>query len=199
MCRASVKVLFVDDGSSDRSFELISAAARRNPALGCIRLSRNFGHQIAVRAGLHHVQGDAIGVMDADLQDPLSALVQMFDKWREGYDVIYGVRQNRKESIFLKACYTLFYRLLKRVADVQIPLDAGDFSVIDRRVVDVIKDLPEQSPFIRGLRSWVGFRQVGLPYNRAGRAAGESKYSIARLTELAIQGLVSFSTVPLRL
>lgn len=166
---------------------------------GCLRLSRNFGHQIAVRAGLHHVRGDAVGVIDADLQDPLSALVEMFQKWREGYDVVYGVRQNRKESFILKASYALFYRLLKKVAQIEIPLDAGDFSVMDRRVVDLLKSLPEQAPFIRGLRSWVGFRQIGVPYDRAGRAAGESKYSVWRLIELAIQGFVSFSTVPLRL
>ena len=199
MCQARVKVLFVDDGSRDRSLELIVEAIRRNPAIGCIRLSRNFGHQIAVRAGLEHIQGDAIAVLDADLQDPLSALVEMFHKWREGYDVVYGVRQNRKENLLLKSSYALFYRLMKKLAQIEIPLDAGDFSVMDRRVVEVLKSLPEQSPFIRGLRSWAGFHQIGVPYNRAGRAAGESKYSFGRLAELAIQGLVSFSTVPLRL
>src|ERR1043166_9017402 len=147
MCRASLKVLFVDDGSWDRSFELISEASHQNPAIACVRLSRNFGHQIAVRARLHHIEGDAIGVMDADMQDPLEALVEMFDKWREGYDVVYGVRQNRKEGILLRAGYSLFYRLLRKVAQVDIPLDAGDFSVMDRRVVEVLKNLPEQSPF----------------------------------------------------
>jgi glycosyltransferase involved in cell wall biosynthesis len=199
MCRSRINILFVDDGSADRSFELIFEASCHNPAIACIRLSRNFGHQIAVRAGLQHIEADAIGVIDADMQDPLEVLVEMFEKWREGYDVVYGIRQNRKEGILLRGSYALFYRLLKKVAQVDIPLDAGDFSIMDRRVVEVLRRMPEQAPFIRGLRGWVGFNQIGLPYSRGGRAAGESKYSVSRLVELAIQGLVSFSAVPLRL
>ncbi len=191
--------LLVDDGSTDRTFVLISEAAARDSRFACLRFSRNFGHQTAVSAGLRHVQGDVIGVIDADLQDPPAVLIAMLSKWREGYDVVYGVRTNRKEGFLLKAAYAIFYRLLKRIANVEIPLDAGDFSLMDRRVVDCLKQLPEHSPFVRGLRGWVGFRQVGFPYERQARAAGEPKYNFGKLLNLAIQGFVSFSSVPLRL
>jgi dolichol-phosphate mannosyltransferase len=194
-----VRVLFIDDGSKDRTFELLARASQANPRIACVRFSRNFGHQIAVSAGLRYVEGDIVGVLDADLQDPPEVLLQMMGKWREGFDVVYGVRQNRKEGVLLRTAYALFYRLLKRVANVDLPLDAGDFCLMDRRVVDCLKRMPEHAPFIRGLRGWVGFKQTGFPYDRAARAGGESKYDLARLLKLAIQGLVSFSGVPLQL
>lgn len=195
----AMRFLFVDDGSSDRTFELIAAACFAHESFSCIRFSRNFGHQMAVTAGLAHAEGDVVAIIDADLQDPLAVIPEMLDRWREGYDVVYGVRQERQEGVFLRFAYALFYRMLKRVADIDIPLDAGDFSLIDRRVVEIINKLPEQTGFVRGLRGWVGFRQVGVPYSRAARRAGTPKYNLKRLTHLAINGIVSFSSLPLRL
>jgi polyisoprenyl-phosphate glycosyltransferase len=194
-----IRVLLVDDGSQDRTYEIIGAAIHPGSNLACISFSRNFGHQIAVSAGLHYVVGDVIGVIDADLQDPPEVLLKMVNKWREGFDVVYGVRRNRKENLLLRSAYSLFYRTLQGIANIEIPLDAGDFCVMDRRVVELIKQMPEQTPLIRGLRSWVGFRQTGLEYERAARVDGESKYSLSRLVNLAVHGIVSFSALPLRL
>ncbi|MCS6772458.1 MAG: glycosyltransferase family 2 protein [Kiritimatiellae bacterium] len=195
----AIRVLFVDDGSRDRTEELLCAACSRQPAYAYLRFSRNFGHQTAVTAGLAHIPGEVIGVIDADLQDPLEALAGMVEKWRAGYDVVYGVRKNRKEGLLLRFAYAAFYRLLKKMANIEIPLDSGDFCVMDRRVVDVINAMPEHNRFIRGLRGWAGFRQIGFPYDRAARAAGKTKYTISRLLKLAFDGMISFSSVPLRL
>jgi len=194
-----VTCLFVDDGSTDRTFELLSELCRKDDRFGCLRFSRNFGHQAAVSAGLQRVEGDAVAVIDADLQDPLEVIPRMVEKWREGYDVVFGVRRERKEGFLLRSAYAIFYRLLRRVANIDLPLDAGDFSLMDRRVVDVLAGMKEQTHFMRGLRGWVGFRQVGLPYERSARVAGKPKYNLKRLTRLAVDGLVSFSSVPLRL
>jgi len=193
-----VQVLFVDDGSRDRTFELLSEACQKNASMACISLSRNFGHQTAVTAGLSLATGDVVAVIDADLQDPPEFILEMIEKWREGYDVIYGVRQNRKESPILRGAYALFYRLLKKIANVEIPLDSGDFSLMGRKVVDHINRMPEHNRFIRGLRGWVGFKQIGLPYDRQARQAGSAKYNIFRLMNLAMNGLISFSSVPLQ-
>lgn len=191
--------LLVDDGSRDATPRLIDEQCARDPRFAAIHFSRNFGHQTAVSAGLAHVRGDVVAVLDADLQDPPDVVLQMIEKWREGYDVVYGVRQNRKEGVLLRACYAAFYRVMRKVANVDIPLDAGDFSLMDRRVVDLVNAMPEHNRFVRGLRGWVGFRQVGLPYDRAARAAGEAKYGFRKLFRLALDGLVSFSSLPLRL
>ncbi len=193
-----VHVLFVDDGSRDRTYDLLTAACEENPRMACLRLSRNFGHQTAVSAGLTRARGDVVAVIDADLQDPPEFILEMIAKWREGYDVVYGVRTNRKEGPFLRMAYSLFYRILKKIANVDIPLDAGDFSLMDREVVDQINAMPEHNRFIRGLRGWVGFKQVGLPYNRQARQAGAPKYNLYRLLNLAMNGLISFSSVPLK-
>jgi dolichol-phosphate mannosyltransferase len=144
------------------------------------------------------VPGDVVGVIDADLQDPLSALAEMVEKWRAGYDVVYGVRKNRKEGALLRFAYAAFYRILKKMANIEIPLDSGDFCVMDRRVVDVLNAMPEHNRFIRGMRGWAGYRQIGHPYDRAARAAGQTKYNISRLLKLAFDGIISFSTVPLK-
>ena len=194
-----VQFLLIDDGSRDRTPLLLSEQASKDSRFAFVRFSRNFGHQIAVSAGLVHAQGDVVAVLDADLQDPPEVVWQMVEKWREGYDVVYGVREKRKENLFLRAGYSGFYRLMKLVARIDMPLDAGDFCVMDRRVVDAINRLPERGRFVRGLRVWVGFRQIGLPYERAARAAGAPKYNLLRLINLAVDGLVSFSSVPLRL
>jgi dolichol-phosphate mannosyltransferase len=167
--------------------------------MACLRLSRNFGHQTAVSAGLARVRGDVVAVIDADLQDPPELILDMIAKWREGYDVVYGIRTNRKEGPFLRAAYALFYRILKKIANVDIPLDAGDFSLMDREVVDQINAMPEHNRFIRGLRGWVGFRQIGLPYSRQARQAGAPKYNLYRLLNLAMNGIISFSSVPLKI
>jgi dolichol-phosphate mannosyltransferase len=194
-----MRALFVDDGSTDGTGEALARACAGDDRFALLRLSRNFGHQAAVSAGLRHADGDLVAVIDADLQDPPSVIPAMVERWRDGYDVVYGVRRDRKEGVLTRAAYALFYRLLRRVADIDIPLDAGDFSLMDRKVVDALNALPERSRFVRGLRSWVGFRQVGLAYERSARSAGRSKYGFGRLLALALDGLVSFSWLPLRL
>jgi len=192
-------VLFVDDGSKDRTPQLIEDACRNSPLFAGIRFSRNFGHQTAVSAGLRFIRGDVVAVLDADLQDPPDVVLKMIEQWRNGYDVVYGIRTNRKEGYLLRSAYAVFYRLLKRMANIDMPLDAGDFSLMDRKVVNLINQLPEHNRFVRGLRGWIGFQQVGLPYERAARHAGSTKYNVSRLFNLALDGFVSFSTVPLRL
>lgn len=193
------EVVFVNDGSRDRSTEMLRDHHDRNPRLKCIMLSRNFGHQVAVTCGLDHASGDAVIVMDGDLQDPPEVLPAMVERWREGFDVVYAVRQRRKESLAKVLAYKAFYWLLRRVSYVDIPLDSGDFSLMDRRVVDLLAAMPERNRFVRGLRSWVGLRQTAFAYERDARFAGESKYSLAKLMRLAFDGLISYSFAPLRL
>ncbi|MEM8486661.1 MAG: glycosyltransferase family 2 protein [Bacteroidota bacterium] len=192
-----VYFLFVDDGSTDQTLALITDVCNRDERFACLSLSRNFGHQNAVSAGLRHAKGDIVAVIDADLQDPPAVIADFVDKWREGYDIVYGIRQNRKEKWPQRLAYALFYRILKRIANIEVPLDAGDFSLMDRRVVDVINQMPEHNRFIRGLRGWVGFRQTGVAYERQERQKGTSKYTFGKLFKLALDGLISFSAVPL--
>ncbi|MCX6136927.1 MAG: glycosyltransferase family 2 protein [Ignavibacteriales bacterium] len=193
------EVLFVNDGSRDRTYELLIRHAAANQNLRVVDFSRNFGHQTAVAAGLSYAAGDAVIVMDGDLQDPPELLPEFVEKWREGYEVVYAVRAERKENIFKRTAYKMFYRALHALADIDIPLDSGDFGLMDRRVVDAINRMPERNRFVRGLRSWVGFRQVGLPYSRDARFAGDSKYPLTKLMKLAFDGLISFSTAPLKI
>lgn len=192
------EIIFVDDGSGDASLEILTGLANKDTRVSAITFARNFGHQAAISAGLDQARGNAVIVMDADLQDPPEVLGQFIAKWREGNDVVYAVRMHRKEDWFKRTGYMLFYRLLQRVANINIPLDAGDFCIMDRRVVDLLVHMPERNRFVRGIRSWVGLNQVGLQYERAARHAGETKYSYGRLLTLALDGLVSFSYVPLR-
>jgi dolichol-phosphate mannosyltransferase len=194
-----LRILFVDDGSRDRTFDLLCAACAADERKACLRFSRNFGHQTAVSAGLKNIQGDVVAVLDADLQDPIDLIPSMVEKWRQGYDVVYGVRQKRKENWLLRVAYRSFYRILTSMADITLPLDAGDFSLMDRRVVDEINRMPEHNRYVRGLRGWVGFRQTGIPYDRPARAGGEPKYNLRRLLRLAVDGLISFSSAPLRM
>lgn len=193
------EVIFVNDGSRDGSEDLLREFHRRTPAFKTINFSRNFGHQVAVTCGLDHAAGDAIIVMDGDLQDPPEVLPALIERWREGYEVVYAVRQGRKENVFKRAAYKAFYWILHRVSYLDIPLDSGDFSLVDRRVVEVLRAMPERNRFVRGLRTWAGFRQIGYEYAREARYAGESKYSLGKLLKLAFDGLVSYSYVPLRL
>jgi glycosyltransferase involved in cell wall biosynthesis len=193
------ELIFVDDGSRDKSVESLEVIAQDDPRVIVVVLARNFGHQVAISAGLDYSHGQVVAIMDADLQDPPEVLPQFLAKWREGYDVVYAIRGKRKESWLLRQAYALFYRLLKRVANINIPLDAGDFCIMDRRVVDLLNGMPERNRFVRGIRSWVGLDQVGLEYERQARHAGQTKYTFSRLLYLAIDGLVSFSFVPLRI
>lgn len=193
------EVIFVNDGSADRSGEMLRRFHERDRRLKSVSLSRNFGHQVAISCGLDFAAGAAVVIMDGDLQDPPEVLPDLVARWREGWDVVYAVRQTRKETLFKRSAYKAFYWLLKRVSYLDIPLDSGDFSLIDRKVVDLLKRMPERNRFVRGLRTWVGLRQTGFEYARAARYAGESKYSFAKLVRLAFDGLVSYSYVPLRL
>jgi dolichol-phosphate mannosyltransferase len=164
-----------------------------------VNLSRNFGHQTAITAGLDYASGDIVAIMDSDLQDPPEVLPAFFQKQREGYDVVYAIRKNRKEGVLKKAAYTIFYRLLQRIANINIPLDSGDFCVISRRALNTLKSIPERNRFLRGLRGWIGFKQIGMEYDRDKRFAGEAKYTFSKLLKLAFDGFVSFSYMPLRL
>jgi glycosyltransferase involved in cell wall biosynthesis len=192
------EVIVVDDGSTDRTFEILTAALERDRRLVAIALSRNFGHQLALTAALDHVSGDLVVVMDGDLQDSPEAIETLLAKQREGYDVVYARRIKRKEGWFLRAGYSLFYRVATRLSATPLPVDAGDFAVLTRRVVDRLKDAPEQQRYLRGLRAWVGFRQTGIPIERAERRKGRSKYDFFRLLGLAVDGVLAFSVAPLR-
>ena len=193
------EILVVDDGSRDRTLAICEEIGCADPRMKVLSLSRNFGHQAAVSAGLMHARGSIVAVMDADLQDPPEELFRFFEKIREGWDVVYAIRTKRKEGILKRVSYTAYYRILKRMAVLDIPLDAGDFCVMRGEVVDAINQLPERNRFVRGLRSWVGFRQTGLAYERQARFAGEPKYDLRRLIKLAIGGIVNFSYRPLQL
>jgi dolichol-phosphate mannosyltransferase len=196
---ARFEVILVDDGSRDATWSLIERQHRADPRWRGVRLARNFGHQIALWTGLQHAKGDVIAVLDADLQDPPEVLPRYFAQWAEGYDVVYAVRRKRKEGPVKKLAYFLYYRALAFLSEIDIPLDSGDFCVMDRRVLDAVLATREQVPFIRGLRAWVGFRQVALEYERDRRAAGQVKYTFRKLVQLGMNGIISFSARPLRL
>ncbi len=195
----SWELVFVDDGSSDRTLDILSEMHRRDGRFKVISFSRNFGHQTAISAGLAYASGDAVAIIDADLQDPPDLLATCLRYWRDGYQVVYAVRKKRKEGPLKRAAYSIFYRLLRVIADIHIPLDTGDFCLMDRSVVNVLRSMPERNIFVRGMRAWAGFRQIGIPYERSARAAGETKYPFRKLLRLALNGIFSFSTFPLRL
>jgi dolichol-phosphate mannosyltransferase len=191
------EMVFVDDGSTDRSRAILAARAVMGPTARVIGLSRNFGHEMATTAGLHHARGQAVIIMDADLQGPPELIPEFVAKWREGHEVVYGVRARRERETWLKkATSFLFYRLMGRIADVPIPAETGDFRLMDRRVLDVYAKLEEDPRFFRGLVSWIGFRQVGIPFVRAPRRAGHTKYRYSRLLKLAFDTITAFSTLP---
>ena len=195
------ELILVNDGSRDRSAEVIAGLHRQDPRVKGLSFSRNFGFQIAVTAGLDHAQGDAVILTDADLQDPPELYPEMIAKWREGYDVVYGVRASRVgETWFKEFTAKIFYRLIYRITDVDIPLDTGDFRLMDRRVVNAIRRMPERNRFLRGMVPWVGYRQTGVPYQRQARFAGESKFSSVRqMLPFALDAITSFSYLPLQL
>jgi polyisoprenyl-phosphate glycosyltransferase len=192
------EILFVNDGSRDDTSRRLEQIQVESPQVTVLHLSRNFGHQAAVSAGLEYARGRAVVVMDGDLQDPPEVLPQFVERWREGYDVVYAVRRRRKEGPIKRLCYFLFYRIMSAISNIAIPLDSGDFCLMDRKVVTVLVGLPEKMRFVRGLRSFVGFKQTGLEYERAAREAGKPKYTLRSLIVLAIDGMVSFSGYPLR-
>jgi polyisoprenyl-phosphate glycosyltransferase len=192
------EIVLVDDGSTDGSLALLEAAAVGDERLVVLSLSRNFGHQAALSAALDQVSGDVTVVMDGDLQDPPELIPAFLEQYARGYDVVYAQRLRRKEPWWLRLCYFVFYRALRRLSSVAVPVDAGDFGLLSRRVVEQLRQAPERHRFLRGLRSWVGFRQQALPVEREERHAGRSKYGLRRLVGLALDGLFAFSIVPIR-
>ncbi len=194
------EIIFINDGSKDKTLEILEDIANENKKVKVISFSRNFGHQAAVTAGLQEVTGDAIVIIDADLQDPPELIPDMLKKWEEGNEVIYGKRKTRKgESAFKLLTAKMFYNTLNALSDVEIPKDTGDFRLVDRKVVDVINSLPEHNKFLRGLFSWVGYKQYAYEYERQERFAGETKYPLKKMLKLASDGIISFSSKPIKL
>jgi dolichol-phosphate mannosyltransferase len=194
------ELVFVDDGSWDTTPELLRNLQLQDSRVRLILLSRNFGHQVAITAGLENAAGDAVAVIDADLQDPPEILLSFVEKWREGYDVVYGVRAEREgETAFKLWTAKIFYRLISCLSDTRIPLDTGDFRLMDRCVVDALLSMQERDRFVRGMVSWLGFSQIGVSYRRAARTAGETKYPLFKMLRFAADGIFSFSVLPLRI
>jgi dolichol-phosphate mannosyltransferase len=194
------ELVLVDDGSRDGSTDKIRQLAAQDEHVRPVIFARNFGHQIAVTAGMDYSRGQAVVVVDADLQDPPEVILQLIERWREGYQVVYAVREEREgETWFKKVTASLFYRLIFRITDVKIPMDTGDFRLLDRQVVDVMGQMRERHRFLRGMSAWAGFRQIGVPYKRAARYAGVTKYPLRKMIALALNAITSFSYVPLQL
>jgi glycosyltransferase involved in cell wall biosynthesis len=193
------EAILVDDGSRDRTYELMTAAAHADPRIRVVRLSRNFGHQIALTAGVDCSSGEAVIVLDADLQDPPEVVLELAARWREGYDVVYAVRDIREgDTRFKRATAAAFYRGFNRISEVKVPLDVGDFRLVDRRVLDVFAHMRESNRFVRGMFSWIGLRQTGVLYRRQERFAGETHYPLRKMLRFAMTGVISFSAAPLR-
>lgn len=192
-----IEILFINDGSTDNSALILESKIKGTNYYRYINFSRNFGHQAAVSAGLNCARGDAVVVMDGDLQDPPGLIIDMLDKWTQGFDAVYAVRKKREASLFKKASYSLYYRLKAAISDFPVQKDSGDFSLLDRKVVNAINSLPEKERYVRGLRAWVGFKQAELKYDRIARKKGKSKYSLLSLSRLAFQGVLSTSVKPL--
>ena len=197
--RYSYEIIFINDGSKDSTLEILKKIASNDDNVKIISFSRNFGHQAAVTAGIRNVTGDAVIIMDADLQDPPELFNGMIEKWEEGYEVVYGKRRTREgESIFKLLTAKMFYNTLNKLSEIEIPKDTGDFRLVDRKVIDVIATLPEHNKFLRGLFSWVGFNQYPYEYNRVNRVAGKTKYPFNKMFKLATDGILSFSAKPLK-
>lgn len=195
----SIEVVLVDDGSRDDTAQLMQQISLNDSKYLCVFLARNYGHQIALSAGLAAATAsEAIMIIDGDLQDPPELLPVFYEQFKQGYDVVYAVRKKRKEGVIKRMGYLFFYRLLKSISYIQIPLDSGDFSLVSRRVVDILNKMPEESRFIRGMRTWIGFKQIGIEYERDERIAGQSKYSFRMLVRLAYNGIFNFSEFPIK-
>ncbi|MFX3631644.1 MAG: glycosyltransferase family 2 protein [Candidatus Pristimantibacillus sp.] len=196
----SYEIIFVNDGSRDRTVEIVDSICHNDQNVRLVNFSRNFGHQIAITAGMDYAKGEAVIIIDADLQDPPEVILQMIEKWKEGYEVVYGKRLKRKgETLFKKTTAKMFYRTMRSMTNFDIPMDTGDFRLIDRKVCDVLRGLKEKNRFVRGLVSWVGFRQTMVEYVREERFAGVTKYPLKRMISFAIDGITSFSYKPLRI
>jgi polyisoprenyl-phosphate glycosyltransferase len=194
------EVVMVDDGSKDATYQLVVAASANDPRFKIIQFSRNFGHQQAITAGMDATTGDAVIIMDADLQDPPYVILEMIKKWQEGYEVVYGLRQHREgDRLFTTATASMFYGLLHRIAEVDTPVDVGDFRLVDRKALDAFLQMRESNRYVRGMFSWVGFRQAAVPYTREERAVGTTHYTLRKMVKLASNGIMGFSTAPLRL
>jgi dolichol-phosphate mannosyltransferase len=196
----SFEVVFVNDGSRDRTPEMVDSIAKSDPRFKAIHFSRNFGHQPAVTAGLHAVTGEVVAVIDADLQDPPELILDMLVKWREGYHVVYA-QKLRREGVnpLKKAAYFVFYRLLRRLTDIDVPADTGDFCLMDRKIVDLLNSMPERNRYVRGLRAWLGFNQTAVQFERPARFAGQTKYPFRRMVAIAMDGILALSKAPLRI
>lgn len=193
------ELVFVDDGSKDKSVAIINKAVAENNNIKLVEFSRNFGHQLAITAGLEYTKGDAVVVMDADLQDPPEVIPQMIEKWHEGYEIVYGKRMQRDgETFFKKFTAKMFYRTFRKLATIDMPLDTGDFRLMDRKAVHQLLKLHEKDPFVRGQVTWIGFRQTSVQYHRQERIAGETKYPLSKMVKLALDGITSFSMKPLQ-
>ena len=198
--QADIELIFVDDGSKDNTREILKVCAENDPRIRIIGFTRNFGHQLAITAGIDAARGDAVVLIDADLQDPPEVILQMIAKWRDGYDVVYGTRSERLgESRFKKTSARLFYKILNAMSDIPIPLDTGDFRLMDRAVADTLRAMPERDRFVRGMVSWAGLRQTAILYQRSERFAGSTKYPLRKMLHFALNGIFSFSTKPLQL
>ena len=196
----SFEIIYTDDGSHDQTPDILRQFQASDPRVRVVLLSRNFGHQIAVTAGLEHASGDAVVIIDADLQDPPEVVPEMIERWRDGYQVVYGLRATRAgETRFKRWTAKAFYRLINRLSEIEIPLDVGDFRLLDRKVVDALLAMPERDRFLRGMVSWIGFKQVAVIYDRAARSAGQTKYPLVKMLRFAVDSVISFSFVPLRL
>ena len=199
-CAPDAEIIFVNDGSVDRSLSIIQSFRKKDPSVRILDFSRNFGHQIAVKAGIDHSRGKMVVILDSDLQDPPEVISEMMTKSREGYDVVYAVRAARDGEGFMKKLSAkLYYRLIRRLAGLEMPLDAGDFRLLTRRVADVLRNIHDKNPYIRGLTSWVGFKQTGIPVHREARFSGKTKYSYGKMLALAWDGITHFSFFPLQL
>ncbi|MCX6185715.1 MAG: glycosyltransferase family 2 protein [Bacteroidetes bacterium] len=195
----ATEILLIDDGSKDNTANIISSIAISDDRFNSIILSRNHGHQLALTAGFRYVRASkAIFILDGDLQDPPEMIVNFLEKFNQGYDVVYGIRKNRKESFLKKQMYWFYYRLIKNIANIDLPADSGDFALISRKVVDYLNTMPEQNRYLRGMRAWVGFKQTGIEYNRSARHDGKSNYSWKKLFELAYSGIFNFSDLPVK-
>ncbi|MES5262176.1 glycosyltransferase family 2 protein [Priestia megaterium] len=198
--KEAYELLFVNDGSRDRTAEIIKEYSEQDPAVVLLDFARNFGHQIAITAGMDYARGEAVVVIDADLQDPPELILEMIEKWKQGFDVVYAKRTKRKgETYFKKQTAAMFYRILRAMTDIDIPLDTGDFRLLDRKVCNQMNSIQEKNRFVRGLVSWMGFKQIAVEYERDERLAGESKYPLKKMLKLSMDGITSFSYKPLKL
>ncbi len=194
----SAEIIFIDDGSHDKSFEILESLQAKDPCIKLIGLSRNFGHQVAITAGIDNTSGDAVILMDGDLQDPPELIPSMIRKWKEGYHVVYTIKKSRKENPLKRFAFHSFYRLMQIFSSISIPLEAGNFSLMDREVVKIIQKMPERNRYISGMRAWTGFKQTGIEFDRDIRFAGKPQMTLRKLIDLALDGIISFSNIPLR-